>query len=138
MSRDIKGNVTCRGRVAMRISNNAHQFFPSGLLTQRLIETQNRDIESSKLVEEFKLKLALEQGRMLVLENKLSDQLKLQDSQHKRVTAHVQLLSRTICYLRAQFSGAVPLQRQQRLGEAVRALIIEKQTLNKKLVQVTF
>ena len=30
----------------------------SGLLTQRLIEVQNRDIESCKLVEEFKLKLS--------------------------------------------------------------------------------
>ena len=30
----------------------------AGLLTQRLIEVQNRDIESSKLVEEFKLKLS--------------------------------------------------------------------------------
>ncbi|XP_063679304.1 centrosomal protein of 290 kDa-like [Bolinopsis microptera] len=106
-----------------------------GLLTQRLVEVQNRDIESNKLAEEFKLKLSQNQSKLLVLETKLADQLKLQDLQHKKVVSHVQLLSRTICYLRGQYSGAVPLQRQQRLGEAVRALILEKQDLSSKLVQ---
>ena len=73
---------------------------------------------------------------MLVLETKLADQLKLQDLQHKKVVSHVQLLSRTICYLRGQYSGAVPLQRQQRLGEAFRALVVEKQDLSSRLAQV--
>ena len=72
------------------------------------------------------------------LECKLSDQFKLQEVQHARVVAHVQLLSRTICYLRGQFSGAVPLARQQKLGEAVRALMAEKQELSLKLAQVNF
>ena len=76
------------------------------------------------------------QGKLLVMEAKLADHSKLQDLQHKKVVSHVQLLSRTICYLRGQYTGAVPLQRQQRLGEAVRALINEKKDLSLKLAQV--
>ena len=82
--------------------------------------------------------LVQEQNKILVLENKLSDQLKLEDLHHAKAAAHVQLLARTVCYLRAQFSGTVPLQRQQRLSEAVRALVAEKQELNKRVVQVSW
>lgn len=80
--------------------------------------------------------LLQEQGKLLVMEAKLADQSQIQDLQHKKVVSHVHLLSRTICYLRAQYTGAVPLQRQQRLGEAVRALITEKRELTAKLTQV--
>ena len=73
---------------------------------------------------------------MLALERKLADRSNIEDLRQNKIVSHVQLMSRTICYLKGQFAGATPLHRQDRMAEAVRGLIKEKHDLATKLDEV--
>ena len=72
----------------------------------------------------------------MALERKFADRSNIEELRQNKIISHVQLMSRTICYLKGQFAGATPLHRQDRMAEAVRGLISERHDVATKLDEV--
>eukprot|EP00116_Pleurobrachia_bachei_P000801 sb/3461063/ len=106
------------------------------ILTCKLVELSKSEIQSKQQMDQLKKKLSQEEGRVLALERKVADRSNIEELRQNKIVSHVQLMSRTICYLKGQFAGATPLHRQDRMAEAVRGLISEKHNLATKLDEV--